>query len=188
MIKIMLLATSLLFIGSYIVAGWSIQLISLLALAALTMPLVVRDIKEHRLPNSLTSTGFIAGLGVSIVLAIAERDFSPLIHSLSFALLAGFAFLLLNLTSRGGMGMGDVKLAIMLSALIAPFGWQVLVMGFIVAFALGGIGGLILLASKKANRKTLIPFGPYLLIGAWLSIFFGANNAQHIFNLWSINS
>ena len=188
MAKVIVPMTFLLFMGSYVVTGWSIQLISLLALATLTMPLVVTDIKEHRLPNSLTFAGFIAGLGVSIVLVIKENNFSPLIHSLGVAILAGFAFLLLNLSSRGGMGMGDVKLAIMLGALIAPFGWQVLVMGFIVAFVLGAIFGLILLASKKANRKTLIPFGPYLLVGAWISLFFGAEKAQHIINLWLINS
>lgn len=188
MFKITILVTSLLFVGSYFVTGLSIQLMSLLALATLTMPLVIADIKEHRLPNFLTLTGFLAGLGVSTVLAIKENNFSPFIHSLSAALLAGFAFLLLNFASRGGMGMGDVKLAVMLGALIAPIGWQVLVMGFILAFVLGAIIGLILLVSKKANRKTLIPFGPYLLVGAWVSLFFGANQVQHIFYLWSINS
>ena len=188
MFRITILLTSLLFVGSYVVTGLSIQLISLLALATLTVPLVVTDIKEHRLPNSLTLTGFLAGIGVSILLAIKENNFSPLIQSLSAALLAGFAFLLLNLASRGGMGMGDVKLAVMLGALIAPFGWQVLVMGFIVAFVLGAIIGLILLMSKRASRKTLIPFGPYLLIGAWVSLFIGAEKVQHLINLWSINS
>ncbi len=188
MTKITVLVTSLLFVGSYVVTGWSIQLLSLFVLATLTMPLAVTDIKEHKLPNSLTSAGFIAGLGVSIVLGIKENSFSPLIYSLSVALLAGSAFLLLNLASRGGMGMGDVKLAIMLGALIAPFSWPVLVMGFFVAFILGGVCGLILLVSKKANRKTLIPFGPYLLVGAWVSLFFGADKAQEIISLWSINS
>ena len=184
MVKTTVLVTSLLFVGSYFVTGWSIQLISLLVLATLTMPLVVTDIKEHRLPNFLTLTGFLAGLGVSILLAIKENSFSPLIHSLSVALLAGFAFLLLNLASRGGMGMGDVKLAVMLGALIAPFGWQVLVMGFIVAFVLGAIIGLILLAGKRVSRKTLIPFGPYLLVGAWASLFIGAEKGQYFINLF----
>ena len=188
MAKTKLLLTSLLCVGSYFVAGWSIELISLLVLAILTMPLVIRDIKEHRLPNSLTLTGSLAALGVSILLGIRENSFSPLIRSLSIALLAGSAFLLLNLVSRGGMGMGDVKLAVMLGALMAPFGWQVLVMGFIVAFVLGAIIGLILLASKGASRKTLIPFGPYLLIGAWLSLFIGVEKSQYFINLWSINS
>ena len=188
MVKTTILVTFLLFVGSYVVTGWSIQLISLLALATLTMPLVITDIKEHRLPNLLTLTGFLVGLGVSILLGISENNFSPLIHSLSGALLAGCAFLLLNLASRGGMGMGDVKLAVMLGALIAPFGWQVLVMGFIVAFVLGAIIGLILLATKKASRKTLIPFGPYLLIGAWVSLFIGTEQSQNFINLWSINS
>ena len=188
MVKIIVPVTSLLYVASYNVTGWSIQLISLLALATLTVPLVVTDIKEHRLPNSLTSAGFIAGVGVSVISAIKESSYGPLIHTLSVALLAGCAFLLLNLFSRGGMGMGDVKLAIMLGALIAPFGWQVLAMGFIVAFILGGICGLILLVIKKANRKTLIPFGPYLLVGAWLSLFFGAEKSQNFINLWSINS
>ena len=184
MVKTKLLLTSLLCVGSYFVAGWSIELISLLVLAMLTMPLVMTDIKEHRLPNSLTLAGFLAGLGVSILLAIKENSFSPLIQSLSVALFAGCAFLLLNLASRGGMGMGDVKLAVMLGALISPFGWQVLVMGFIVAFVLGAIFGLILLASKRANRKTLIPFGPYLLVGAWLSLFIGAEKSQNFINLF----
>ena len=188
MVKIIVPVTSLLYVASYNVTGWSIQLISLLALATLTVPLVVTDIKEHRLPNSLTLAGFLAGVGVSIVLGISKNNFSPLIHSLSVALLAGCAFLLLNLVSRGGMGMGDVKLAVMLGALIAPFGWQVLVMGFIVAFVLGAIIGLILLASKRASRKTLIPFGPYLLIGAWVSLFIGVEKSKHFINLWSINS
>ena len=187
MTKITILVTSILFVGSYMVTGWSIQLLSLLALATLTMPLVVTDIREHRLPNSLTLTGFLAGLGVSIALAIKENNFSPFMQSLSAALLAGFAFLLLNFASRGGMGMGDVKLAVMLGALIAPFGWQVLVMGFIVAFVLGAIIGLILLAGKRASRKTLIPFGPYLLVGAWASLFIGAEKGQYFINLFQLN-
>ena len=184
MVKIIVPVTSLLFVGSYVVTGWSIKLLALLALAILTVPLVVTDIKEHRLPNSLTLGGFIAGLGVSIVLVFSENSFSPLMHSLSYALLAGLAFLLLNLASRGGMGMGDVKLAVMLGALIAPFGWQVLVMGFIVAFVLGAIIGLILLAGKRVSRKTLIPFGPYLLVGAWASLFIGAEKGQYFINLF----
>ena len=187
MVKTKLLLTSLLCVGSYFVAGWSIELISLLVLAMLTMPLVMTDIKEHRLPNSLTLAGFLAGIGVSIIIGISRNSFSPLIHSLSVALLAGCTFLLLNLASRGGMGMGDVKLAVMLGALISPFGWQVLVMGFIVAFVLGAIFGLILLASKRANRKTLIPFGPYLLVGAWVSLFIGAEKSQHFINLFRLN-
>ena len=188
MVKIIVPVTSLLFVGSYVVTGWSIELISLLVLAILTMPLVITDIKEHRLPNSLTLAGFLAGVGVSIVLGISGNSFSPLIHSLSVALLAGFAFLLLNCASRGGMGMGDVKLAVMLGALIAPISWQVLVMGFFVAFVLGAIIWLILLTSKRASRKTLIPFGPYLLVGAWVSLFIGAEKSQNFINLWSIIS
>jgi leader peptidase (prepilin peptidase)/N-methyltransferase len=180
------LTTAALFLISYGAVGASLEILPLLILAILTMPLVLTDIKVQRLPNALTYSGILAGIASAIIISIAQGSTRPFIYSLLLTFISGLAFLMLNLLSRGGMGMGDVKLAAMLGTLLSPFGWSTLGTGFIFAFFLGATIGLLLLASKKATRKTLIPFGPYMLLGAWLAIGIGEQGCQQIINLWSL--
>jgi len=65
------------------------------------------------------------------------------------------------------MGFGDVKLAAVLGAFL---GWELLLVGIFFAVTSGAIGGII---ARLAGGNRLIPFGPYLLLGALLSLFFG---------------
>ena len=73
----------------------------------------------------------------------------------------------------GGMGFGDVKLAGVIGLLLGFLGWGTLIVGAFSAFLLGGLFGIALLLVRKANRKSGIPFGPWMLAGAWLGIFIG---------------
>jgi leader peptidase (prepilin peptidase)/N-methyltransferase len=150
------------------------------------MPLALTDIAVHRLPNSLTYAGFLAGISASIIISIGEQSVAPFRNSLLLAFISSLCFLGLNLLSRGGMGMGDVKLAAMLGALLGPFGSSSVLAGFIFAFFLGAIIGLLLLVFKKATRKTLIPFGPYMLLGSWLALGIGVETCKEIINVWSL--
>jgi leader peptidase (prepilin peptidase)/N-methyltransferase len=180
------LITALLFILSYLIAGFQIELLAALSLSVLTMPLVMIDIKEHRLPNPLTYGGFISGIVISAAISFREGSVRPTIDSLILALIASAFFLLLNILSRGGMGMGDVKLAAMLGALVSPIGWSIIGAGFVFAFVLGAIVGLFLLLLKRASRKTQIPFGPYMLVGVWIALAIGNANCQTVISLWSL--
>jgi leader peptidase (prepilin peptidase)/N-methyltransferase len=83
--------------------------------------------------------------------------------------LAGF-YLLLMIISPAGMSLGDVKLAASLGTLLAWFGWRVLIAGGAAGFLLGGLGGVVLLASRRADRKQLIPFGPFMIVGTFLAV------------------
>lgn len=93
------------------------------------------------------------------------------------AVTAGSAFLLLRLLSRGGMGLGDVKLA-------AVIGWWLgadrclpaLLLSFITAAPIA----LILLVVHRRWRMA-IPFGPFMALGAWLAFVY----EKEIFSLWS---
>lgn len=181
------LATAALFLVSYGTVGASLEILPLLILAILTMPLVLTDIAVQRLPNALTYSGILAGTASSIITSIAQGSVKPFTYSILIAIISGLAFLILNLLSRGGMGMGDVKLAAMLGTLLSPFGWSTLVAAFIFAFFLGAIIGLVLLASKKATKKTLIPFGPYMLIGAWAAVLLDSSTINSIINLWLVD-
>ena len=52
-------------------------------------------------------------------------------------------------------------------------GWGALVVGAFAGFLLGGIFAIVLVVTRRANRKSGIPFGPWMLAGAWTGIFFG---------------
>lgn len=90
----------------------------------------------------------------------------PIFSVLFSAFLCALLLEFLHLVTLGrGMGMGDVKLAIGLGM------WLPLVWGMkwlMVSFVLGGIVASILLVLKKANLKTKIAFGPFLIIGFWI--------------------
>lgn len=83
--------------------------------------------------------------------------------------LAGGIMLTIYLISKGGMGAGDVKLSFVLGLWLGLKGAIVCLM---LAFILGGIVGMLLLIFKIKSRKDAIPFGPYLCLGAFVSLIF----------------
>jgi len=174
------LGTSVLFLLSLKISGSYPELIGLLILSVLTLPLIVIDITEHRLPNLLTFFGLISGILVATASSIINNNFGILFQAVALSLLSGFIFYTLNILTRGGMGMGDVKLAAMLGALMAPFGPANLFAGFVFAFLIGSIISIALLISRRASRKSMIPFGPAMLFGSWLALCLGNATTQNV--------
>ncbi|MHB0928975.1 MAG: A24 family peptidase, partial [Candidatus Nanopelagicales bacterium] len=83
-------------------------------------------------------------------------------------------YFLMNLLTRGGMGMGDVKLALSIGALTGYLGWAYVVGATALGFMSGGALSAALLASRRTGRKDTIPFGPFMLLGAFLVLPLGA--------------
>ncbi len=136
----------------------------LLYLAAVTVPLVVVDVREHRLPNVLVLPGYpVAALG--LVGEWIRTGQVPLV-----ALVAGVAsaLFLLGLSLGGGMGMGDVKLAGVLGLTAGLLGITPAVVSPLAAFLLGGVAALVV--AVRRGRGARIPFGPFLLAGFWIAI------------------
>ncbi len=142
-------------------------------LAACAVPLAFVDAIVSRLPNPLTAAAY-AGTVVLLLLAAAVGDQGASWAALPRAVLGGFAlpgfYLLIVIISPSGMSLGDVKLAASLGALLGWFGWRVLIAGGAAGFLLGGLAGLALLAGGRAGRKQLIPFGPFMIVGAVLAV------------------
>jgi leader peptidase (prepilin peptidase)/N-methyltransferase len=80
----------------------------------------------------------------------------------------------LSLLYRGGMGLGDVKLAGVLGLYLGWLGWSAVWIGTFAGFLLGGLVGAVLLLTRAATRKSAIPFGPAMLAGALLAVFVSA--------------
>ncbi|MDX6351258.1 MAG: leader peptidase (prepilin peptidase) / N-methyltransferase [Streptomyces sp.] len=124
------------------------------------------DLAVLRLPDVLTlPAGAVTAAGLGVCALLPGHG-----GSWSRALLGGAALLalyfLLHLINPAGMGFGDVKLAPALGMALGWYGWGAVLAGTFAGFALGAVAGLTLLALRRADRKTAIPFGPFMLLGA----------------------
>ena len=84
--------------------------------------------------------------------------------------LCGVLFYCLYIAARDGLGGGDVKLA---AALGVWLGWESALIAVWIAFMLGGIAALFLLATGRKKRREGIPFGPFLAVGGYVAFVAG---------------
>lgn len=94
-------------------------------------------------------------------------------RSLGLLLGAGGALLvmlLLYVVSKGGLGDGDVRLSPLLGAYLGWISPSALVSGFLLSFFLGAVVGVLLMIFDSADRKTALPFGPFLAVGTLVTI------------------
>ncbi len=84
--------------------------------------------------------------------------------------IASFMFLwfLYLITKKKGMGLGDVKLAVFMGLFLG----KNVVLAFYIAFVVGALAAIILMVFKKVNKKTAVPFGPFLILGSLTVWFF----------------
>ncbi|MCU1424734.1 MAG: prepilin peptidase [Microbacteriaceae bacterium] len=143
-------------------------------LMAISVALAAIDIELHRLPNAIV----LPALGVGgVLLAIAgllNGDVDALVRAAVGAVLLFAFYLTLAFVQPGGMGMGDVKLAGVLGLFLGFLGWPGLIVGVAASFLLGGLFGVALILLRKVSRTSGIPFGPWMLVGAWVGVFAGS--------------
>lgn len=151
-----------------------LTLSAFLYLAAVSIALALIDLDTHRLPNSIVLPSYLVGAGLLGTAGILTDDYAALIRGGVGLALLWVAYLIMAFAYPGGMGMGDVKLAGVLGLFLGFLGWGELMVGGFAAFLLGGFFALGLLVTRRATRRSGIPFGPWMLAGAWVGIFWGA--------------
>ncbi len=153
--------------------GLSWELPAYLYLTAVGVALAAIDLDTKRLPNALTLPSYPVLAGLLLLPAALDPAWSDYVRALLGGL-ALFAFYLLTaLIYPAGMGMGDVKLAGVLGIALGWLGWGVLVLGGFLGFIYGAVVGIALILSKRAGRGSAIPFGPYMVAGAFTAILVG---------------
>lgn len=161
-------------VGSVAAVGPILELVAFLYLAAVSVALGLIDLDTHRLPNSIVLPSYLVGIVLLGATALLGGDYSALLRAGIGMAALWLAYLLMALAYPGGMGFGDVKLAGVLGLFLGFLGWGPLVVGAFAAFLLGGLFSIGLLVARKANRKSGIPFGPWMLAGAWVGILVGS--------------
>lgn len=155
-------------------AGQLVLLVALLYLMATSVTLALIDVDTHRLPNRIVLPMYPVLIVLLTVASALTGDWVALLRGVGGLLLLGGVYLGLALAVPRGMGFGDVKLAGVLGLVLAYLGWGPLAVGAFGAFLLGGTFGIVLLIVRRAGRATGIPFGPWMLLGAWVGAFAGA--------------
>ncbi|MDQ0938342.1 A24 family peptidase [Streptomyces sp. V1I1] len=156
-----------------VAAGARPELVVWLLLAPPGVLLATVDFTAHRLPDVLTlplAAAALVLLGVAALLPDAGGSWmSALLGSLILA--AGyFAIFLIS----KGFGFGDVKLALVLGAVLGWYGWAIVLIGTFAGYLLGALYGIALILAGRAGRKTRIPFGPFLLAGTFVGVLLGS--------------
>jgi leader peptidase (prepilin peptidase) / N-methyltransferase len=159
--------------GAAGIVAWILALVAFLYLAAISVVLALIDLDTHTLPNRIVLPSYIVGFALLGAASVLSGDYGALLRAGIGMVALWLAYLAMALAYPGGMGFGDVKLAGVLGLYLAWLGWEPLVVGGFAAFLLGGLFSIGLLVTRKAGRKSGIPFGPWMLIGAWVGIFFG---------------
>ncbi|HEX5017960.1 MAG TPA: prepilin peptidase [Actinomycetes bacterium] len=169
------IANAILWLAMVWASGWSAELPAYLYFASVGLALAVIDLDTKRLPNVLTLPSY-AVVGVLLLLpAVVDDQWSAYLRAWLAALaLFAFYFLLVVIYPKG-MGLGDVKLAGVLGLVLGWLGWAELVVGGFLGFLLGAVVGGLLMLVRRAGRKSKIPFGPFMLLGALLAILWGAD-------------
>lgn len=134
-------------------------------LAAVGVVLATIDIVVQRLPKSVVLPSYVVLGALLIAQATVTGNWPAMIRACAAAAaLAGF-HLALALTTRGGLGAGDIRLAGVLGLALGWLGWSALLWATFLAWSLAG-AGWTLLALVRSSRPKTIPMGPFLLVGA----------------------
>ncbi len=149
-----------------------------LYLAAVGLALALIDLDCKRLPNALTLPSYPVVAGLLALAALLGSDSGDLVRALLGGL-AMYAFYFgLCFAYPAGMGFGDVKLAGVLGMATAWLGWGVWAVGLFLGFLAGGVFGVGLILARRGGRKTAVPFGPFMLLGALVAVLAGAQIAR----------
>lgn len=160
--------------------------VAFLYFAAISVALSLIDLDTHRLPNVIVLPSYLVGgvlLGAS---SLVSHDYAAMGSAAVGAAGLYLAYLLMALAKPGGMGFGDVKLAGVIGLYLGWLGWGPLAVGVLAAFLLGGLYSIGLLLARKATRSTGVPFGPWMLTGAWVGILAGSPIAVFYLSLFGL--
>lgn len=172
--------TGVIWLLTYTRYGFSIETVAIIFLYTLLIPIALIDLKHMIIPNGLVLVGFVGGLALSAYHIFVEPFslyrspawYSPFIGMISAA---GILFIIALLSfiryrDDGGMGMGDVKLFIPIGMFL---GWKLSLLSLFISIMIGGIISIILLIFKVLDKKSALPFGPFIVISTFICGFLG---------------
>jgi leader peptidase (prepilin peptidase)/N-methyltransferase len=167
------LLTALLFAAVAVWCGLTWALPAYLYLAAIGVALSAIDLDTKRLPNAIVLPSYPVTVVLLLLPAVLEGRWDDFLRAMLCGLALFAFYFLLAFIYPSGMGFGDVKLSGVLGMYLGWVSWGLVVVGTFVGFLLGAFVGVGVMLVRKGGRKTKVPFGPFMVIGTFLALFFG---------------
>jgi len=157
-----------------------------LYLAAVSIALALIDLDTFRLPFVIVAPSYLVAAVLLGVASLVDRDGTAAVRALVGGAVLWVFYRLLHQLKKSGMGYGDVRLAGLLGLHLGWLGWAELVTGTFFGFLVGGLVGVVIIVVGRGGLKTQIPYGPYMLAGAWIGLTAGAPIGQGYLNLFGL--
>ena len=167
------LATGVLFAAMALRIGADWALPGYLLFAGALLAVSAIDLERFLVPNRIVYPSLVASLVLLGAAALLGGDGDAFLRALGGAVAASGGLFALALLYPRGMGMGDVKLALLLGLYLGWLSLGHVLLGLFLGFLLGSIVGIGLLATGVRGRKDHLPFAPFLATGAVLAVLVG---------------
>jgi len=167
------LATSVLFVGVALRFGADWAVPAFLAFVAGLLALALTDLEHLLLPKRIVHPLILMVGSLLLAAAVAEGRWHRLVVAAVCGAASFAALLAIHLANPRWMAFGDVRLAPVIGMALGWLGGGYVLLGFLVANLLGSLIGLALMAARRISRRSPVPFGVFLALGAYVSVFAG---------------
>jgi len=134
------------------------------------LALALIDLRHRILPNAIVYPSSVLFAVLVVAGALTHQPLSP-VHAAVGAVAFGLPFLVIALASRAGMGIGDAKLAGFIGLVLGSLCLRYVGVAAALGVLAGGLASATALVAGR-SRKSTIPFGPWLALGAIGATFF----------------
>lgn len=161
---------AVMYIVTYIKFGFTLEFFFYAIIISILIVVTIVDLRNMIIPDILVILILISGALYKLISYILYKSSPELLNSLGGLVLAGGLFLIIVIVSRGGMGGGDVTL---IGSLGFILGIKFILLNIFLSFILGAIISIFLLVTKIKTRKDPIPFGPFIVLAFFITVFWG---------------
>ena len=167
-------ATGILFALAFWKFGLSVRAFAFAAFFWVLVVLTVIDLEHKLLPTRVIYPSLITGWVLLAIDAFVQGQPDRLVDAaIGLAIFGGFFFAVAFAVPRG-MGMGDVRLSLLLGTFLGYLGGAgIVLLAMFMSFMIGALVGTAVAIATKGGRKMKIPFGPFLATGTLIAIFVG---------------
>lgn len=151
--------------GAAVADQWAVA-VALGALAVGCGLLIAVDLAVFRLPDAIVWPTTGAVLGMLVVAAALTGDWARLGTALLAMLVVGVGYFALAWFAPSSLGLGDVKLSVVLGLTLGWFGWQAVLLGILGGFLVFALVALAMLALRRTSLRADLAFGPWMILGA----------------------
>lgn len=146
--------------------------ITFTVLAVAAALLIVIDFGDYRLPDVIVLPSY-GVLAVGLTTAAALQGRWAVLGRAGIVAASMFVVYFVMAMFAPDLGFGDVKLAGVIGGFLGWFGIAQSLAGFLLAWVMMAVVGVVLLLARRITSKASLPFGPYMIAGAVVAVFAG---------------